>query len=85
MRDLGLGLTSPQFAASTMIDEHSRIDHATPAGAIAYDRATIGGVVDRPVNKGLVERLFDPNDRRARIRTLTHDGDEVLAQLRPAI
>lgn len=77
MRDLGLGLTSPQFAALTMIDENSRIDKATLSGVITYDRATTGSVVDWPVSKSFVERLIDPNDQRARFLTNMHDGDAV--------
>jgi DNA-binding MarR family transcriptional regulator len=85
MKRFGLDLTSPQFAALSIIEDHPRIDQATLAGAIAFDRATIGGVVDRLVSKGFVERITNPADRRARVLTLTREGQEMLIRLRPVV
>ena len=85
MKNVGLDLTSPQFAALSMISEYPRIDQATLAGLIAFDRATIGGVVDRLVSKGFVERLTNPKDRRAKVLTLTKSGQATLAQLLPIV
>lgn len=85
MKAAGTDLTSPQFAALAMIDEHPMIDQATLAGAIAFDRATIGGVVDRLVTKELVLRSTNPKDRRARVLKLTHKGAHVLSSLRPVV
>lgn len=44
------------------------------AAAISFDRATIGGVVDRLEQKGLLEREVSPDDRRARLLRLTGAG-----------
>ena len=85
MKDLKIDLTSPQFAALNLIHDHPGIDQATLAGAIAFDRATIGGVVDRLVSKGFVERITNSKDRRARVLTLTNDGETMLARLRPVV
>lgn len=85
MKAFGIELTSPQYAALAMIDDHPRIDQATLAGAIAFDRATIGGVVDRLVGKGFVERSTNPNDRRARVLILTPEGRTILKELRPIV
>ena len=52
---------------------------------VAFDRATIGGVVDRLVAKGFVARRINPKDRRARILDLTNDGKQVLAQMHPVV
>lgn len=41
------------------------------AGLIAYDRTTITGVVDRLVQKGLVDRNESERDRRARELKIT--------------
>jgi len=75
----------PQFAALAMIDDHPMIDQATLAGAIAFDRATIGGVVDRLVTKGLITRSTNPNDRRSRVLKLTPEGARALSALRPVV
>lgn len=85
MKAAGTDLTSPQFAALAMIDAHPMIDQATLAGAIAFDRATIGGVVDRLVTKGLVTRSTNPNDRRSKVLKLTPAGRDVLSDLRPVV
>jgi len=68
-----------------MIHDHPKIDQARLAGAIAFDRATIGGVVDRLVSKGFVERTTNPKDRRARVLLLTAEGNEVLEKLKPVV
>ena len=63
----GLNLTSVQYAALSAIAASPGIDQATLAGSIAYDRVTIGGVVDRLVQKGLIDRRTNERDRRARV------------------
>lgn len=85
MAEAGLDLTSVQFAALSTVREHPGIDQATLAGLIAYDRVTIGGVVDRLVSKGLVSREVHPRDRRARVLELTPAGETTLDQALPAV
>jgi len=85
MKEFGTNLTSPQYAALVMIRDTPKIDQATLAGAIAFDRATIGGVVDRLVSKEFVERTTNPKDRRARVLSLTHKGAKALKELGPAV
>ncbi len=50
----GIDLTPVQFAALTTVDDNPGVDQATLAGHIAY--VTIGRVVDRLVQKGLLRR-----------------------------
>ena len=85
MKAAGSDLTSPQFAALAMLRDHPGIDQATLAGLIAYDRPTIGGVVDRLVAKGFVARTTNPEDRRAKVLTLTPEGDAALTRLIPVV
>jgi MarR family transcriptional regulator, temperature-dependent positive regulator of motility len=80
MAEAGLDLTSVQFAALATLAAHPGLDQQTLAGMIAYDRVTIAGVVDRLAAKGLVSRETSPTDRRARLLTLTSQGQEVLDQ-----
>ena len=47
MAEAGIDLTPVQFAALTTVDDNPGVDQATLAGLIAYDKVTIGGVVDR--------------------------------------
>lgn len=78
-------LTPVQYAALKAIQSHPGIDQATLAGAIAYDRTTIGGVVDRLEGKGLVRREFSPVDRRVRQLALEPAGEALIERLRPFI
>jgi len=81
----GLDLTSVQFAALDAIAQQPGIDQATLAATIGFDRATIGGVIDRLELKGLVRRLVGEQDRRARRLHLMPDGEQLLAQSRPVV
>ena len=85
MKALGLDLTSPQFAALRILRDHPGIDQATLAGLIAYDRPTIGGVVDRLAAKGLVQRQTSQEDRRSKSLTLTPEGAALLDKLLPVV
>jgi MarR family transcriptional regulator, temperature-dependent positive regulator of motility len=81
----GFDLTSVQFASLTMIAAHPGLDQATLAQGIAYDRVTIGGVVDRLEQKGLIRREVAENDRRAKRLFLRPAGEDALARIRPAV
>lgn len=83
MAEAGLDLTPVQYAALTTIRDNPGIDQATLAGLIAYDRVTLGGVVERLEQKGLVHREVSVRDRRAREIRLTEAGDELLATALP--
>ena len=85
MKAAGIDLTPVQFAALAALRDHPGRDQATLAGLIAYDRATIGGVVDRLEAKGLVAREVSPHDRRARIVSLTPGGRALLATVTPLV
>jgi DNA-binding MarR family transcriptional regulator len=83
--DLGLDLTPVQFAALSTLRDRPGIDQATLAGLIAYDRTTIGGVLDRLVQKGLIERRQSRTDRRARTLEISDNGRQTLKLLEPAV
>jgi len=85
MKLAGIDLTPVQFAALSAIEAHPDVDQATLAGLIAYDRVTIGGVVDRLESKGFVTRRISRQDRRARAVRLTDSGAQTLDQVRPLV
>ena len=82
---MGLDLTPVQFAALASLRDNPGIDQASLAGLIAHDRVTMGGVIDRLQAKGLVARMVNSKDRRARQVSLTDDGEALLARLLPEI
>lgn len=78
-------LTPVQYAALAKVQAYPGVDQVTLAGLIAYDRSTIGGVVDRLVQKGWLERAVSDTDRRARVLKLTGAGEQTLARVTPAV
>lgn len=85
MQAAGFDLTPVQFASLDAIRDNPGIDQAGVAQLIAYDRATIGGVIDRLVQKGYVSRTVSTRDRRARMLHLTEPGRAVLAAALPVV
>ncbi|TDK48781.1 MarR family winged helix-turn-helix transcriptional regulator [Antarcticimicrobium luteum] len=85
MAQAGLNLTPVQYAALSAIRNHPGIDQATVAGLVAYDRATLGKVIDRLDSRGLVRRTISRNDRRAKELALTAEGAALLAEARPHV
>lgn len=81
----GFELTSVQFAALDAIAQLPGLDQASLAATICFDRATIGGVIDRLERKGLVQRVVSPQDRRARLLHLTPEGEQLRSASRPVV
>lgn len=84
-RAVGVDLTPVQFAALDAIRSEPGSDQARVAARIAYDRATIGGVIERLVEKGYVARTVSRRDRRARELTLTAAGAAAFAAFLPEV
>lgn len=82
---VSINLTSVQFAALTMIAANPGIDQARLATAIAFDRATTGGVIDRLEAKGFVRREIVKTDRRARQLHLEAAGETTLQAATPIV
>jgi len=81
----GFDLTPVQFAALDAVHAHPGVDQASIAELIAYDRATMGGVIDRLVQKGWVYRVVSERDRRARELSLTAEGTRIHTALLPVV
>lgn len=81
----GFDLTPVQYAALDAICVQPGTDQARVAEIIGYDRATIGGVIDRLEKKGWVRRVVSEQDRRARELSLTAKGKRVFAALTPIV
>lgn len=84
-QEAGYDLTPVQFAAMDAISAHPGVDQTRISALIAYDRATIGGVIDRLEKKGLLRREISQRDRRAREVYLTDNGLQKLAEMRPIV
>lgn len=78
-------LTPVQFAALDTICARPGLDQIGLSGAIAFDRTTIGGVVERLEAKGLIDRRVGKADRRTRELYITEPGRQVLDAISPAV
>ncbi len=85
MKEADLDLTPVQFGALTALKGNPDVDQATLAGLIAHDRVTMGSVLDRLQNKGLITRKISQNDRRARVLSLTDQGRAVVDAATPIV
>jgi DNA-binding MarR family transcriptional regulator len=77
----GAGITPVQFAALVALRERRTLDQAGLAALIGYDRATIGGVVDRLEAKRWVVREPGRADRRVKLVSLTPAGASTLRRV----
>ena len=81
----GFDLTPVQYAAIEAIYENPGIDQARVAEMIGYDRATIGGVIERLEKKDWINREVSEQDRRARVLSLTVKGKKIRSALEPIV
>lgn len=85
MQEAGYDLTPVQFSAMEAVSLYPGIDQASVAARIGYDRATIGGVIDRLQAKGYLDRTVSERDRRARVLRLTDAGQSTLETVLPIV
>ncbi len=78
-------LTSVQFASLVVIARRPGLDATGVSSLIAYDRATIGGVLDRLEAKKLIRREASSDDRRVKRLFATSQGARALAALAPSV
>jgi DNA-binding MarR family transcriptional regulator len=70
-------LTPTQWAALAKLAERGECSQNLLGRLVAMDVATVKGVVDRLVRRGLAETSADPDDRRRVVVRLTKLGREV--------
>ena len=77
-------LTTTQFATLVRLQEVGPCSQNKLGRLTAMDAATVKGVTDRLIQRGLVAATLDPEDGRRRMLTLTSDGVGVVARAIPA-
>jgi MarR family transcriptional regulator, lower aerobic nicotinate degradation pathway regulator len=78
-------LTPVQYAALIAIHTHPGIDATRLSAVIAFDRSTLGNVIERIESKGLVERKPSSEDKRIKLLYLTTAGAALLRDIKPAV
>jgi DNA-binding MarR family transcriptional regulator len=81
----GFDLTPVQYAALVAILEKPGIEATTLSALLAFDRSTLGDVIERLVGKRLVDRTPDPQDRRVKRLSVTAEGARTAAAIEPAV
>ncbi|MBR0810055.1 MarR family transcriptional regulator [Bradyrhizobium diazoefficiens] len=78
-------LTPVQYAALIAIHTHPGIDATRLSAVIAFDRSTLGSVIERLQAKDFVERRPAPEDKRIKLLYLTKAGAAILREIIPAV
>jgi DNA-binding MarR family transcriptional regulator len=78
-------LTPVQYAALVAIREHPDIDATRLSAVIAFDRSTIGDVLERLEGKQLIVRRSTSQDKRLKLLQLAPRGKRLLAAILPAV
>lgn len=81
----GFDLTSVQYAALIAIRTHPDVDATRLSNLIAFDRSTLGSVLERLEAKGWVLRGGSPADRRVKLLRVTLEGEQLLRQVEPSV
>jgi MarR family transcriptional regulator, lower aerobic nicotinate degradation pathway regulator len=78
-------LTPVQYAALVAIRTHPGIDATRLSAVIAFDRSTLGSVIERLEAKRYIERKPAAEDRRVKLLHLTRSGGTLLRNIMPAV
>ncbi len=78
-------LTPVQYAALVAIRTHPGIDATRLSAVIAFDRSTLGSVLERLEAKGLIERSAGAEDKRVKLLFLTASGASLLQRVMGAV
>src|SRR5258706_2601988 len=78
-------LTPVQFGALVAIGTHPGIDATRLSAVIAFDRSTLGNVIERLETKQLIERKPSREDRRVKLLYLTKTGGALLRDIMPSV
>ncbi|MDO8456716.1 MAG: MarR family transcriptional regulator [Burkholderiaceae bacterium] len=78
-------LTPVQFVTLNALMDEPGEDQITLASKVAFDAATLGAVIGRLENKGLLRRDADPQDKRRKLLSLTPAGEQMVAHMKTAV
>jgi MarR family transcriptional regulator, lower aerobic nicotinate degradation pathway regulator len=78
-------LTPVQYAALIAIHTHPGIDATRLSAVIAFDRSTLGSVIERLETKKLIDRKPSGEDKRVKLLYLTKAGAAMLRDIMPLV
>jgi DNA-binding MarR family transcriptional regulator len=78
-------LTPVQYAALVAIREHPGTDATRLSALIAFDRSTLGSVLERLEARELVLRYPSPDDKRVKLLRISPSGRALLGRAEGAV
>ena len=78
---LSLDLTAGQFRALLLLYTNGPTRMSDISSALGVSMATATGVIDRMVERGIVVRESDPNDRRIVLCRVSREGERLVSGL----
>ncbi|WP_439496322.1 MarR family winged helix-turn-helix transcriptional regulator [Bosea sp. (in: a-proteobacteria)] len=78
-----LDMTPVQYAALVAVRDNPGIDATRLSALVAFDRSTLGNVLERMETKGLIVRSGDKQDKRVKILRLSPKGATALKEVEP--
>jgi MarR family transcriptional regulator, lower aerobic nicotinate degradation pathway regulator len=78
-------LTPVQYASLVAIHTHPGIDATRLSAVIAFDRSTLGNVIERLESKTFIERKPAREDKRVKLLYLTKAGAATLHDIVPSV
>ena len=78
-------VTPVQYAALVAIRAYPGVDATRLSAVIAFDRSTLGSVIERLETKGFISRKSASYDKRVKLLYLTGSGARVLRDIMPSI
>src|ERR1700736_2384072 len=78
-------ITPVQYASLVAIREHPGVDATRLSALIAFDRSTLGDVLELLEAKGWIERSGSPEDKRIKVLRLSREGARMLRQVEPSV
>jgi DNA-binding MarR family transcriptional regulator len=78
-------LTPVQYSALVAVANVPGLDATRLSALIAFDRSTLGNVIERMENKGWIERVAQPQDKRIKVLRITKPGRSLLASVQAAV
>lgn len=78
-------ITPVQYAALVAIRENPDVDATRLSALVAFDRSTLGDVLERLEARRLIERTASSQDKRVKILRLSREGARTLRDIAPAV
>src|SRR3954451_16546747 len=78
-------LTPVQYAALVAIHAHPGIDATRLSAVIAFDRSTLGSVIERLEAKRYITRKAGSQDKRIKLLHLTRSGATLLSEIMESV